>query len=371
MAAPEHQTELSPSTAQLPPAQFWFRRLLSLIAVFGGIIAVQYWMVPNMPTSYDVRLIVLGLLFAVLAVSLNLINGITGQFSIGHAAFYLIGAYTTARLTLSFFHVQPFQDGVWLLLMMVVGGVAAGIAGFIVGLPSLRLRGDYLAIVTLGFGEIARIIVINQQGGASAFWGLDLGGAFGLIQIPRITTLGYVVLLLVFTVLVSRNLLKTSHGLTFLAVREDETAAEATGVNTTRTKVTAFVIGAALAGMAGALFAHFEGFIQPLHFDMTVSFIILTMVVIGGTGSITGAAVAGFSITLLQEGLRELGDIGAIDLIGYIIAAVLIIIALGVMRRRTSLLALPTVKKGLTVVGLLACVLTILAAYRLWGLDVS
>ncbi|GIV02833.1 MAG: hypothetical protein KatS3mg015_1663 [Fimbriimonadales bacterium] len=315
------------------PGRFWLVRGLSVLAVVAGLYVLQTLILPALPTQYDARLIALALLFGSLAVSLNLINGITGQFSIGHAAFFLIGAYGAARLTLSFYQAQPLDQTAWLVVVTVAGGVMAGIAGFVVGLPSLRLRGDYLAIVTLGFGEIARIFVLNQTGKGSSIAGLDLGGAFGLPGITIMTQVWHFALLLILTVLVSRNLLQTSHGLAFLSVREDELAAEATGVNTTKTKVTAFVLGAALAGMAGSLFAHFEGFITPQHFDMTVSFIILTMVVVGGTGSITGAALAGITLKLLEEALRKLPEIAAIDLIAYVGAGVLLLLLMTYLRK--------------------------------------
>lgn len=315
------------------PGRFWLVRLLSVAAVALFLYALQALVVPALPTTYDARLISLSLLFASLAVSLNLINGITGQFSIGHAAFFLVGAYGSARLTLSYFDAQPLVASVWIFVVALIGGLMAAATGFVVGLPSLRLRGDYLAIVTLGFGEIARIFVINQTGRGSSIAGLDLGGSFGLPGIPLMTDVWHFALLLIFTVLVSRNMLQTSHGLAFLSVREDELAAEATGVNTTKTKVTAFVLGAGLAGVAGAFFAHFEGFITPQHFDMNVSFIILTMVVVGGTGSITGAALAGISLKLLEEALRKLPQISAIDLIAYLIAAVGLLLLMTVLRR--------------------------------------
>jgi branched-chain amino acid transport system permease protein len=315
------------------PRRFWLVRLLSVAAVALFLYLLQTVLVPALPTPYDARLISLSLLFASLAVSLNLINGITGQFSIGHAAFFLVGAYGSSRLTLSYFETQPLVAGVWIFVVAIIGGLMAAVAGFVVGLPSLRLRGDYLAIVTLGFGEIARIFVINQTGRGSSIAGLDLGGSFGLPGIPLMTDVWHFALLLIFTVLVSRNMLQTSHGLAFLAVREDELAAEATGVNTTKTKVTAFVLGAALAGIAGAFFAHFEGFITPQHFDMNVSFIILTMVVVGGTGSITGAALAGIALKLLEEALRKLPEISAIDLLGYLIAAACLLLLMTALRR--------------------------------------
>lgn len=349
--------------------KFWGIRLLSLIATAALVVLLQYVLLPHLD-GYDTRLIFLSLLFASLAVSLNMINGITGQFSIGHAAFWLVGAYTTARLTNSLFASQPLDTGMWLIVMCIAGAVSAAIAGFIVGLPSLRLRGDYLAIVTLGFGEIARIIVQNQDGKANAFFGLDLGGSFGMTVTPKMATISHVLLLLILTVAVSRNILKTAHGLPFLAVREDEIAAEATGVNTTKTKVSAFIIGAALAGVAGALFAHYEGFITPTHFDMNASFIIVAMVVIGGTGSITGAAVAGVALTLMQEALRKLESIAAIDLIAYIVAAIFVL-TLIIKTRPLARTRSESSKRLFAWAGVLGSIGSIYAAYVLFNADLS
>ncbi len=256
--------------------------------------------------DYTQRLIVLAALYVTLAVSLNLINGITGQFSIGHAAFYQIGAYLGAYLTVNRYLVgdpalgnqHPILPAIpWLFLMMLAGACGAAAAGFVVGLPSLRLKGDYLAIVTLGFGEIIRIQVQNTQA---------LGGAYGMNVAPKVQHIWIVALLAVFCIAVCRNLLKTAHGLPFLAVREDEIASSAMGVNVTKVKVTAFIIGSAFAGAAGAYLAHFEGFITPATFSMDVSFIILTMVVLGGTGSITGSAVSAIFLSYLPEYLRGL-----------------------------------------------------------------
>jgi branched-chain amino acid transport system permease protein len=234
-----------------------------------------------------------------------------------------------------YFHRGSMPEWIWLILMVGVGAVAAGIAGYIVGLPSLRLRGDYLAVVTLGFGEIIRIIVQNQEA---------LGGSYGLsihaageLGVLKITPLWMIGLLLIVCIAVCRNLLKTAHGLPFLAVREDELAASAMGVNTTKTKVTAFIVGAAFAGMAGALFAHYEGFITIKQFDMNQSFLILAMVVIGGTGSITGAAVAGFVLSLLPESLRDLPKVPAFALFGFIFASILVIVLSRKVRPRIAI----------------------------------
>ena len=257
--------------------------------------------------SFIQRLIVLAGLYVTLAVSLNLINGITGQFSIGHAAFYQVGAYTAGYLATVFFNKAHMSGGTWLLLMMIAGAFAAAVAGLIVGLPSLRLKGDYLAIVTLGFGEIIRIVVQNQQ---------IIGGAYGLTVSPRFQYIWIVWLLAFLCIAVCRNLLKTAHGLPFLAVREDEVASSAMGVNVTMVKVTAFLIGSAFAGAAGALLAHFEGFISPQMFKMDLSFIIVTMVVLGGTGSITGSAISGMVLFYIPEKMRDMSDIRLSLLVG-------------------------------------------------------
>ena len=304
-------------------------RFLS-VGLVGLLLYAFHQLVIGNLTDLDNRLIMLALLYGTLAVSLNLINGITGQFSIGHAAFYQVGAYVTGYVAVTTYNPSMMPDWLWLVLMMIVGGVAAGIAGLIVGLPSLRLRGDYLAIVTLGFGEIIRILVQNIQA---------VGGSYGLTIKPeaggdviKITPIWMALLLLIVVIAVSRNLLKTAHGLQFLSVREDELAASAMGVNTTRTKVTAFILGAAFAGMAGALFSHYEGFITPKNFFMDQSFLILAMVVIGGTGSITGAALSGIVLTILPEALRDLPEVQAMVLLAFVLAAIVVLVIGGRLR---------------------------------------
>ncbi|MGV3617016.1 MAG: branched-chain amino acid ABC transporter permease [Fimbriimonas sp.] len=279
--------------------KFWLVRLGSVaLAVLGCLLLDQ--VVSGGSSTFVQRLVVLAGLYVTLSVSLNLINGITGQFSIGHAAFYQIGAYAAAILARQFHAPAGMPPSLWLILMIVAGSIAAGIAGFVVGLPSLRLRGDYLAIVTLGFGEIIRIVVQAQQ---------PIGGAYGMQVAPRYQHIWLVWLLAIVCIAVCRNLLKTARGLTFLAVREDEIASSAMGVNVTAVKVTSFVLGSAFAGAAGALFAHFEGFVSPAMFTMDVSFIIVTMVVLGGTGSITGAAIAAVLLFYLPEKMRDLENV--------------------------------------------------------------
>lgn len=299
--------------------KFWGIRFFSIAVAIAACFALQAFEATR--TDYEQRIVALVGLYVTLSVSLNLINGITGQFSIGHAAFYEIGAYFAGYLTSKYFAHQPIHNMLgWIILMMIAGAAGAAVAGLIVGLPSLRLKGDYLAIVTMGFGEIIRIIVQNQP---------EIGGSYGMNVSPKYQSIALVWILAIICIAVCRNLLKTAHGLPFLSVREDEVASQAMGVNVTRVKVTAFLIGSAFAGAAGALLAHYEGFITPATFGMDVSFIILTMVVLGGTGSITGSIVAAIFLSYLPEYLRGLkgADGNSLQLTGSSVVAWLIAVA--------------------------------------------
>lgn len=357
------------ATPRFAAGRYWIVRLLSVVVAIGGAYAFQAFLVPRL-NSYDVRLLVLALLYGILAVSLNFINGITGQFSIGHAAFYMVGAYTAGKITEPWgaAHQYPTSPGLWLLLMVLAGGASAAIAGFVVGLPSLRLKGDYLAIVTLGFGEIARIVVNNQDGSDQAIAHLNLGGSYRLDTHVHLTELFHVALLFMLAVAIGRNVLKTAHGLSFLSVREDELAASAVGINTTKTKVTAFVLGAALAGMAGAMFALFNRTVSPDDFRMDVSFLVVAMVVIGGTGSITGAALAAIGLKLFEEGLRNFGSIPAVTLFAYLIAIVLVTI---LSFKGKDVMSVPAVQAVLRVVGFIGCVALLYAAWLCYRAGIS
>ncbi len=244
----------------------------------------------------------------ILAVSLNIINGMTGQFSIGHAGFMAVGAYSASVFSLATNDVRitglgAVSDQIFFVIALALGGVAASLCGFLVGLPSLRLRGDYLAIVTLGFGEIIRVIVQNTP---------SLGGPLGLRGVPQYSTFAMVWFVVFITVLVARRIASSTHGRALWAIREDEVAAEAMGVDTTAYKVRAFVISAFFAGVAGGLFTHFQTVITPAQFDFTRSIDIVVFIVAGGLGSTTGAVLAAVVLTLLPEGLRSLfGAVGA------------------------------------------------------------
>lgn len=242
----------------------------------------------------------------ILAVSLNLVTGYTGQFSLGHAGFMSVGAYAAAAVTVFAGPVLLGSDGgsaagqsMVFLCALLAGGVGAGGAGLLVGIPSLRLRGDYLALVTLGFGEIIRVFLQNFE---------PLGGALGLVGIPAYTTLFWVlaaVLLTVFTVLA---LVHSTYGRGFIATHDDEIASEAIGLDTTRYKVVAFALGAFFAGIAGALFGHFKLTINPAGFDFTKSVEIVVMVILGGMGRTGGVILAAVALTLLPEMLRPIAD---------------------------------------------------------------
>jgi branched-chain amino acid transport system permease protein len=191
-------------------------------------------------------------------------------------------------------------QGVALLASLLAGGAASAVAGYLVGLPSLRLRGDYLAIVTLGFGEIIRVVITNVDA---------VGASRGLSDIPHWSNLFWVWLGALSVVLVSLNLARSTHGRALFAIRDDEVAAEALGVDTTRYKVLAFVIGSFFAGIAGGLFAHDQTYLNPSTFQFVKSIEVIAMVVLGGLGSVSGSVVAAVILTLLPEVLRPIKEL--------------------------------------------------------------
>jgi branched-chain amino acid transport system permease protein len=250
----------------------------------------------------------------ILAVSLNLINGFTGQFSIGHIGFMAVGAYSSAYLTV--YCTQGWEQSlagmigaqaaaaIIFTLVILVGALTAAVAGLIVGIPTLRLRGDYLAIATLGFAEIIRIVIVNidKVGAATGFRGA-IAPAVGRDTIPAYTNFMWIGVFAVITIVVIYNIVNSDTGRALISIREDELAATAMGVNTTRYKVTAFVISAAFAGVAGALYGHWR-LPHPNDFTFVRSFEIIIMIVLGGMGSITGSVLGAVVITILPEFLR-------------------------------------------------------------------
>jgi branched-chain amino acid transport system permease protein len=258
--------------------------------------------------SYTTQVIIFAAINVTLAVSLNLVMGETGQFSLCHAAFMAVGAYTSALLTgkalpallphLSWSGTS-WASQLSFLPVLLLAGLVAALAGLIVGGPSLRLRGDYLAMVTLGFGEIIRVLLQNTNA---------VGGARGMDGILPATNLFWAIGVAVVTLYTIISLVRSTYGRGFLAVRDDEIAAAAMGIDTTRFKVTAFVIGAFFAGVAGALFAHAVEYISPEGFNFIRSFEIIVMVILGGLGRPVGVAIAAVLITLLNEWLRDFSE---------------------------------------------------------------
>ncbi len=271
--------------------------ILLLAAIVASVVISRFEHMLN-PYYYQV-LIYIGI-NVVLASSLNLINGFAGQFSLGHAGFMAIGAYTSAVITSQLYSAgNDILNTATYALALLTGGAVAALFGLLVGIPSLRLKGDYLAITTLGFGEIIRVTVQN----------LDfLGGARGFTGIPKLTNFAWVFSTVAVVILLINNLINSTYGKSFLAVRDDELAAEALGVRSTRVKVIAFVTGAFFAGVAGALYAHFVTYINPAQFGFLKSFEIVVMVIIGGMGSISGVILSAVLLTVLPELLRSVAQ---------------------------------------------------------------
>ena len=266
-----------------------------LIAALAVVLVAQLFSRHINGYYYDV-MIKIGINI-ILAVSLNLINGYTGQFSLGHAGFMSVGAYTAAAFTMHAGSSAPPM--VLFFAALILGGLAAALAGALVGAPSLRLKGDYLAIVTLGFGEIIRVIFQNLD---------RVGGARGYSVMHGSTDLFWTFGLAAVTVYVVTSLVHSTYGRGFIAVRDDEVAAEAMGINTTKYKVTAFVVGAFFAGIAGGLYAHSKQFITPGGFNFMESIAIVVMVVLGGMGNTPGVILAAILLTILPEVLRPVAE---------------------------------------------------------------
>ena len=275
--------------------------VLALALAFAGTFAAPRINPYVLYILYDVGINI------VLAVSLNLINGYTGQFSLGHAGFMAVGAYTSGWLTTTWGPrwiaalggESVLANGAVFLLALVAGGLLASVVGLAVGAPSLRLKGDYLAIVTLGFGEIIRVVLQNMQSvGASRGYGVtheytNFFWSFGLAAV---------------TVYVVTGLVRSTYGRGFIAVHDDEVAAEAMGINTTRYKIVAFIVGAFFAGIAGGLFAHTKLFISPGGFDFMKSIEIVVMVILGGMGNTLGVVIAAVLLTVLPQMMRGLQE---------------------------------------------------------------
>ena len=270
-----------------------------IVALFLILLNLLVWF--RVIGEYTSQVLTIAGINAIIALGLNLISGFTGQLALGHAGFMAVGAYTTAALLM--------KVNLPMALAVLGGALMSALFGFLIGLPTLRLRGDYLAIVTLGFGEIIRVLMINLP---------ELtGGPAGLKGIPTYTTnfawrpvipFALVYLALTLVVVLLNNLLNSSHGAAIVSIREDEIAANAMGVNVFYYKLFAFTLSALIGGLGGALYAPFFGYLSPNMFNFQKSVEFLIIVVLGGMGNLTGTVVAGIGLTYLQEILRFLKD---------------------------------------------------------------
>jgi branched-chain amino acid transport system permease protein len=285
------------------------KRNVILTLIFILLLCAFLFYANNQFDAYKLRVLNLCAIYTVLGLSMNLINGFTGLFSLGHAGFMAIGAYASALLTMPAamkeqnFFLAPINEALRTIVLpypvaLLVGGILAALFAFLIGAPALRLKGDYLAIATLGFAEIIRIVITNLQ--------TITNGALGLKGIPAKTTLWWSFGIAGFTTVFLLWLINSSYGRAFKAIREDEIAAESMGVSLFKHKVLAFVIGAFFAGVGGGLLGNLLGAINPLLFRFTLTFNILLIIVLGGMGSITGTVISAFIVTTGLEALRFL-----------------------------------------------------------------
>jgi len=268
---------------------------ITLLVALAVYIGIETLILTGALNLYWQQIINLAGIITISALGLNLIYGYTGQFSLGHAAFYGIGAYTAALVTRTIGGHNPAV----LLLALAAGAVLSGFVALLIGLPILRLKSDYLGIATLGFGIIVKVLLDNSDTVVPA-----MGGSRGMSAIPKFTSFLWVFPLALVAVVVLRNIVWSGIGRALISVREDELAAEAVGIDSTRYKTLGFVIGCMYAGAAGGLYAHLFTFLHPSNFDFLKSIDVLLVVVLGGLGSISGTIVAAVAWTFLLEGLR-------------------------------------------------------------------
>ncbi|NPV90017.1 MAG: branched-chain amino acid ABC transporter permease [Firmicutes bacterium] len=292
------------------------RTLMSIlvIAAFYGLVKVVEF--TGIANDYWLRVLDQSLITVIGALGLSIIYGFTGQFSLGHAAFYGIGAYTGGVIG----KVWGHGDMLYFMLALVAATLVAGLAALIVGMPILRLRSDYLGIAMLGFGIIVKVIMDNSNKIYE-----PLGGATGMTGVPQVANFDIIFLFFVVAVFLLRNFIDSSHGRACITVREDEIAADAMGINTTRTKVLAFVLGCALAGLAGGLYSYRYPYVHPTSYDFLKSFDFLLIVVVGGLGSMSGTIVTAIAWVFLLEGLRIVLGQTFVEFRGVIYALILVV----------------------------------------------
>lgn len=277
--------------------------------------------------AYIQILILQILMYSIASMSLNLVNGFTGQFSLGHAGFIAIGAYTSAYLSQMFPGFLESTHLFGFFIFSVIGGLIASLFGYFVGLPSLRLKGDYLAIVTLGFGEILRVFLLNIEALGAA------RGISGVIPYPDLgffdrfwVSFAYISFWFLLCLFFLWRITRGRYGRQFMSVREDEVAALSLGLSTTKIKVSSFVIASFFAGVSGSIYAHLISIVTPTAFGFMMSVNIVVMVVLGGMGSFSGSIIAAAFMTVMPEVLRSLQSVTGVDLRMIIFSLSLILI---------------------------------------------
>jgi branched-chain amino acid transport system permease protein len=303
-----------------------------------GIALLAVLLLPAVLDSGQVQVAVNVGIFALLALGLNVVVGFAGLLDLGYAAFFAIGAYIYAFLASSQFGLH-----LPILAILPVGAIVAGIFGMSFGAPTLRLRGDYLAIVTLGFGEIVQLVANNWlslTNGPQGIFGLDPASIFGW-QLTTPTTVYYgLVAMNLLVVYATWTLASSRIGRSWEAIREDEDAARSVGISTVTLKLMAFCIGAMIAGLAGCLFAASQAFVSPVSFSLDQSILVLAMVILGGMGSIRGVIAGAAILTVLPELLRQYAE-GRFIVVGLVMVAMMILRPEGLFPRRSRVRAAP------------------------------
>jgi len=275
--------------------------LINIISILCVFIVFYVLMQIGVINRYHEGIIIVILINIILAASLNLATGFLGQLTLGHAGFMAAGAYISAITAVQLTnHFSGMPNIIVLIISLVLAGLLTALIGIAIGIPALRLRGDYLAIITLAFGEVIRVVINNIA---------ITGGAQGFTGIPKISTFSNVYWITVVILLVLYTLTHSRQGRAIVSIREDEIAAEAVGVKTTHFKVAGFAIAAGFAGVGGGLYAHYIAFLDPNTFNFMKSVEILVIVVLGGMGSLTGSVVAAVILTILPEALRSFADL--------------------------------------------------------------
>ena len=304
-------------------------RILTIVSLLLLLVFIGF--AENHLDLYIVRILNVCAIYAILGMSMNLINGFTGLFSLGHAGFMAVGAYTTALLTIppaikaQIFYLAPLikpldQMNLPFPVALFVGGLLAAVVGGLIAAPTLRLKGDYLAIATLGFAEIIRVVFTNTQ--------TITNGALGLKGIPALTNLWWSFGAAAFTLVVLLSLINSSYGRALKAIREDEIAAESMGIHLAKHKTLSFVIGAFFAGIGGGLLGNLLGTIDPKMFSFTFTFNILFIIVLGGMGSFSGSIISAFIVTIANEYLRFLDESIKVGMRSVVFSALLMFVVL-------------------------------------------